>query len=261
MYDWFYEQLKSIKYKNFHIVEPIDQKTIENLKVRLGGLPKTYADFLQSFGKAKLYHEQHYYIVGVYPLYPESIDESGETFYCFGHYDAASAGFKAADINGGNEAAVFEMNSSGNLTRVANDFASWFFDRCTLARKRYSKKEWEKILNEPKPFNNREVAVAEARKLFQWQLLERTPQGTFRFRIYNNSKTVLPFLTVGIRHNENKFEGGIWIPVRHVTPGQVRDVEAKPYPHIPIEEQIPFSMPDPTPEDRAMYWEFRKADR
>lgn len=258
MFQWLSKEIEDIHTKKFHSLEKIDSNVIEGMYAKFGGLPKSYHVFLSIFGKATLYREFDGYLVGVYPLFEEAKSKEKGSLYCFGHFAGGSACFWGADIRGQDEAPVFEL-SSGTPKQVSPDFATWLFDRCQLAKKRYSKKEWEKILRGPRPFDKREVAIIEARKLFEWELLERTAHGMFRIRIKNNSDMVLPFLTIGIRHCANKFEGGMWLPVSNIGPGQTGEVEMEPYLSLaPAEEQEVFPRMDPEPEDRELFWEFRK---
>ena len=69
----------------------------------------------------------------------------------------------------------------------------------------------------------------------------------------------LNFLSIGARHKEGKFDGGLWLKVKDIASGQEAVVEHDCYSELaPIAEHEFYELPDPAPEDRERYWEFRR---
>jgi hypothetical protein len=72
----------------------------------------------------------------------------------------------------------------------------------------------------------------------------------------------LPFLSIGIDDSDGLLGGGgVFLPVAKIKPGQTKTIAFDCYKDFVSPEQIkPFSLPDPGPEDREFYWEFRAAE-
>jgi hypothetical protein len=75
---------------------------------------------------------------------------------------------------------------------------------------------------------------------------------------------VLPYLSLGIRGQlrppkTEPLHGGVWLPVSSISPGETRVVVKDCYKDLvdPREVEV-FDQPDPEPEDRERYWEFRE---
>jgi len=111
-----------------------------------------------------------------------------------------------------------------------------------------------------RPFSKREQAIVEARRLFQWRHLGFTENGTSIFEVSNNSPMVLPYLSIGVQgKGGTKLVGGAWLNVSAVVPGQTGKVEHHCYKEmLAPEEHEFFNTPDPTPETRDRFWEFKK---
>src|SRR5262249_31802410 len=104
MFEWLRQEIETIKTKRFHIVEGAPdtalRAAIEGSEVPL---PRSYKEFVFQFGKARLYRQLSYYVVGV--LAPPVKEQSWhkEELYCIGHYQSSSAYFKAALLRGEEE--------------------------------------------------------------------------------------------------------------------------------------------------------------
>src|SRR5262249_16314672 len=148
------------------------------------------------------------------------------------------------------------------LRQVADGFDSWLKIRCKAARKRYTKNEWAEIAAGPAPFTAEERRIIEARKAFEWHVAGFTADGKLQFEVYNGSDTVLPFLAIGIRRKDGGFQGGVWLPVSHVSPKRTALIEQDCYSKLAAPGELEaFPLPDPTPEDRERYWEFKALPR
>jgi hypothetical protein len=157
---------------------------------------------------------------------------------------------------------VFEWFSNG-IQQTADGFEDWLKAKCKSARKRFKKKEWEAIEKGPPPFNDHEQAIVEARKLFRWRVVGIAPNEDLRFEIHNGSAMTLPYLSVGVRGKlrppkNGPLNGGAFLPVASIRPGETKVVEFDCYKKfIAPNDTEAFALPDPGPEDREQYWEFR----
>jgi hypothetical protein len=110
------------------------------------------------------------------------------------------------------------------------------------------------------PFSSHELRIIEARRLFQWRRVGVTATGEVEIEIHNASTMVLPYLSIGVR--TPRFDGGVWLDVAAIAPGSTRIVAKACYKELASSEDVElFAKPDPEPEDRDRYWEFKGIDR
>jgi hypothetical protein len=115
----------------------------------------------------------------------------------------------------------------------------------------------------PPPFTAAELAIVEARKQFQWRVVGIAPNNDLQFEIHNGSRMTLPFLTVGIRGkhrspNTGELLGAAFLSIGAIRPGETKLVEHGCYKeYVSPQDTVVFDAPDPGPEDRDQYWEFR----
>jgi hypothetical protein len=219
----------------------------------------SYNAFITKFGNACLYRELSYYLIRVFSKPRQQVDKKGEEFFEFGGYDSGDACFKTSLLVEGRETPIFETRGVTGLFQTATSFGEWLESRAVKARKRYKRSEWKQILAGPLPFTEVEQDIVKARSQFKWQVVGITENGDLKFEVTNNSKRVLPFLTIGIR--APKLLGGIWLPVATILPGRTKIIQASAYKEQADPDTIEaFDEPEPWPEDRDRYWEFRKPD-
>jgi hypothetical protein len=195
--------------------------------------------------------------------YPkEFISSEGESLRYFGRTDLALAYFKEALLVSGEESPVFEWHHEDGLQLVAAGFEEWLVERSKYARERFSQEEWQAIVAGPLPFDEHELKIVDARKKFRWRVIGISPSGDLQFEIFNGSDLALPYLTVGIRgplrDQADVLNGGVWLPVHDIRPGETRVVEKDCYKDLVAPCQVEaFDTPGPRPEDRNRFWEFR----
>jgi hypothetical protein len=259
MFEWLEKEINEIKTRHFHVVDgPAGDVLREAVERSELALPRSYKEFVLRFGNAKLYKQLSYYIVGILASPIEEISkETGETFHRFGHYQADSAYFKLSLMHRDLETPVFEGGEEP-LRQVGDGFESWLRKRCTDARRSYKKNRWAGIVAGPAPFTAEERTIVQARKRFACRVVGVASDGKLRFEAFNGSDTVLPFLSVGIRRKDGGFQGGIWLPVSHVRPKETAIIEHDCYSKLVTPSEIEtYQLPDPEPEDRERYWEFK----
>lgn len=74
---------------------------------------------------------------------------------------------------------------------------------------------------------------------------------------------VLPYLSIGVQgKGGSTLIGGAWLNVSTINTGQMGYVEHQCYKEIlaPEEHEF-FNKPDPTPETRDRFWEFKRISR
>lgn len=260
MYDWLQQEIQTIKTRRFHVVDgPADAALREAVESSDAPIPRSYKEFVLRFGNAKLYRELDYYIVGVLASPRTEQSDSGDESYRIGHYQSSDAYFRVALLRGDDEAPVFEGHG-GRLVQVAKGFEEWLRKRCRTARSKYSKREWERIVSGPPPFNAEECTIRKARRLFSCRATGFVSPNHMSFEVFNGSDMVLPYLSVGVQWESDagELQGGIWLPVSHIGPGQAGTVEHEVYEGMADAKRVEvFVLPDPGPEERERYWEFR----
>lgn len=259
MFEWLDEEVNRIKTPKFHIIDgPADGALREAIEKVALPLPRAYKEFVLRFGNAKLYRELDYHKLGVLASpREETYEKTGEIFYRFGHYDSSSAYFKGSLLHGEDETPVFEGHER-RLAKVADGFEQWLTKRCYEARSKYKKQKWAEIVGGPAPFSLEEQRIVEARRRFTSEAVGVTPAGELLLEVHNGSGIVLPFLSVGIRWKDESLHGGMWLPVSNVLPGQTVVIEHESYKRLAALSEVEvFLCPDPGPEDRDRYWEFK----
>jgi hypothetical protein len=252
MFERLEDEIKVIKTPHFHELEQLSSK-----QMTLRKLPDAHLAFLQRFGGARLYRMLGFYLVGVYAKPAEEKYEETGTLLKFGHCDGVKAFYRCDQLRSG-DAIVFRWLNK-KLVKIADSFECWLEKSCKHARGRFSKKEWQKIIDGPEPFSAMELKIVSARRLFDWNMVGVNDAGAIKFRVRNCSDMKLPYLSIDIRsRSDENFRGGIWLPVNHIAPGTEAVVEKKCYSGLlDAKDIIAFDQPDPGPEDRERYWEFR----
>lgn len=112
----------------------------------------------------------------------------------------------------------------------------------------------------PKPFSKKELEIVESRKLFQWRHIGFAENGNSIFEVSNGSAMTLPYISIGVQgKGGTKLVGGAWLNVSAICPGQTGKVEHQCYKEmLSPEEHEFFNKPDPTPETRDRFWEFKR---
>jgi hypothetical protein len=260
MFEWLQEEMAVVNTPKFYLVDgalpPGTRKAMERSKVPV---PPSYKAFVLQFGNAHLYRKGSGYLVRVFAAPREVVCDRGQPLLHFGRTDLALAYFKESLLVRGGESPVFEWRHGGGMRKAADGFEEWLIKSCASARKRFSKRGWEALVTGPAPFNEREKAIAEARKRFRWRVLDIAKNGDLVFEVHNGAEISLPYLSVGVRKKNGEVIGGVWLPVSSIAPGQTGTIQKGCYKerHAPETIEV-FQQPDPGPEDRDVYWEFKK---
>jgi len=264
MFEWLDDEIKRIKTQRFHRV---DGPSSSELRVAVEScnfpLPPSYREFVLRFGNAELYRRGSYWLVQVYAGPREAENDQSESLILFGRSETSLAFFKESTLTKGKESPVFEWRHKQGIRKTADSFEKWLTTKCNSARKRFKKKEWETIVKGPPPFTEQEQAIVEARKRFRWRVVGVAPNEDLCFEIHNGSAMTLPYLSVGVRGKmrpptTSSLNGGAFLPVASILPGETKVVEFDCYKELfaPEDTEV-FALPDPEPEDRDRYWEFK----
>jgi hypothetical protein len=264
MFEWLVDEMAKIKTRKFHLVDgPASPELRQAVEASGWRLPPSYEEFVLRFGNAKLYRRSSYWLVEVYAGPREAVSDDGEPLVQFGRTHTSLAYFKESLLVEGSESPVFEWRHEQGVQQTADGFLDWLKAKCTWARKQYKKNEWAAIEHGPPPFTEQELAVVEARKHFRWRVVGIAPNGDLRFEIHNGSDMILPYLFVGVRGKlrpprNGPLDGGARLPVSSIRPGETKIVEYDCYKQfVAPEDTEVFDLPDPGPEDRLEYWEFK----
>jgi hypothetical protein len=251
--------MASVKTPKFFLVDGRASEELKQaIKASTVAVPSSYKEFVLRFGNARLYRQGNVYLVRVFAAPRESQSKAGEALLHFARTDLSLAYFKRSLLVPGGESPVFVWRHGQGLRKEADRFEDWLRKSCKAARNRFKKTAWQAVLRGPDPFSEREKEIVEARKGFSWRLLGVTDEGDLSFEVYNGSGIVLPYLSIGVREKGQEPVGVIWLPVANVGPGQTQVIHKSCYKDRFLPQDIePFEQPDPGPEDRAGYWEFK----
>ena len=264
MFEWLVNEIAKVKTRKFYLVDgplPADKRhLVEQSELPV---PPSYKSFVLQFGNAKLYRLGSQYRVEVFASPRTDESERGEPRLCFGRTEDTVAYFKEALLVSGDESPIFEWQfEQGAEKQTANGFEVWLKKKCAKAKGRYTEKEWLEIEKGPVPFSDQEKRIVEGRQKFRWRVVGISDSGDIQFEVHNGSDLVLPFLSIGIsgtrRASGTTLNGGVWLPVGSVLPGQTAIIEKDCYKEwVNPTDVVAFVKPDPEPEDRDRYWEFR----
>jgi hypothetical protein len=253
-FDWLREELLTIRNRKFHIVQGPSAKYGWRRHGWPAQPPESYSEFMTEFGAAQLYRELSYWLLRVYKRPIVRADRTGCEFLAFGGFGSGMAYFRRSDLGRG-AIPVYETRGPSGLFITSGSFEGWLVSKSRAARKHYTKTEWIEVLRGPDPFTPQELEIVAARRKYEWALLRVSGTARMTFRVTNHSDRRLPFLTIGVRGPN--LIGGIWLAVSEIGPGETRVVEHDAYQCTRPETQEAFAVPDPWPEDRERYWEFR----
>ncbi len=265
MFEWLANEIDLVKTNKFFLIDGPASPEFRFVVDQMGGaMPPSYRLFVVEFGNAKLYRKSSYWQLEIYAGPRESISDNGEELMQFGRTHTSLAYFKKSLLTKNSETPVFEWHTGQGLRKTASGFEEWLKAKCNWARKKYKQSEWKAIMQGPSPFTVEEKAILAARKQFRWRIVGISGNGDLKFEIHNGSKMVLPYLSVGIRGkhrppNQGILNGGGRLPVASIIPGETKVIEYDCYKkYIKPEDVEVFDKPEPGPEDREEYWEFKK---
>ena len=263
MFEWLEEEIARIKTRKFHLMDgPASAELRQAVETTEISLPPSYKEFVLRFGNAELYRYGTDYYVTVLAGPRETENRQGESFIRFGGTWTSRAYFKDALLVEDEESPVFEYYHNC-FRKTADGFEEWLRAKGRSARRRFKKKEWEAIEKGPPPFTEEECAIVEARSQFRWRLVGVASNEDLSFEVHNGSAMTLPYLSVGVRGKlrppqSGPLNGGAYLPVASIHPGETKTVEHDCYKEFVVPEDTEvFELPEPGPEDREQYWEFR----
>jgi hypothetical protein len=252
-HDWLLDEPELIRAKKFHILgkRPKRMRFCSDAKADL-------QCFLERFGRARLYRSGLGYRIVIYPprrtAYTRMLGRGGRLAECGG------MGGRTLVTDDADGPKNLWLVPSGRvaLYPVRGSFADLLRREAAKARKHYDPDEWRMMAADPPPFTPMEREIIEARKLFSWRFLgaKRTASGTLmdHFHVRNGSSRTLPCLGIGKRGP--RIEGRVFLGTGDIPPGSAKRVVALP--HVGEKYEY-FSLPDPRPEERDIYWELRDA--
>jgi hypothetical protein len=263
MFEWLEEELDRIMTPKFHVVDgPASAELRQAVERSDFPFPPSYREFVLRFGNSKFYRYSTNYYITIFAGPKEAATPNSERYLQIGRTWISNAFFKESLLRPCQESPVFESFSDG-IRQTGESFNEWLKSKSAVARKRFSKKQWDAIEKGPAPFTDDERAIVDARKLFRWRIVGIAPNEDLRFEIHNGSTMTLPYLSVGVRGKlrspkTGPLNGGGYLPVSSIRPGETKLVEYDCYKrYIAPEDTEVFELLDPGPEDREQYWEFR----
>lgn len=260
-FDWLQREISKVKTQEFFIVDGPTPTRDRHESERFIGLPESYKEFVADFGNAKLYKQVGGYALGVNAMPAEFHTDDGQLLLCIGHYLEKRAFFRNDQLHAGQDAPIYE-GIPGRLHQVSDGFEEWLRGRSAQTRKSFGTERWSRVVCGSPPFTQADEAIVRARRNFGWDVVEVDLEHSVKFLVTNNSTLALPFLSIGVRHADGGFGGRIWLPVANVVPGCTATIQHDAYrKYIPREKLQAFDLPDPTPDTRDEYWEFKQLPR
>lgn len=267
-FEWLRQECATIKSQQFHVFHKFNEPSgggvyeVDGKCVPVGG---DYGDFMKEFGWTDLFNgwgNLPEVVLTIYPLksYRREVLKNGKAYIGFGDKGNQHVCFDEEMILAGEPSKVYAV-SKKQATEIYPGFSEWLFVAYEWAKSKYSPKQWKIVIDGAKPFSDAEVEIVEARRKYTFNLVGFADDGDALLEVANNSKMVLPFLTVGIKDSEDRILiGGTWLNVAAIRPSERAIIKADCYKdQIPPDKLVVFHKPDPIPENRDRYREFEIA--
>lgn len=257
-YSWLKQEILDIKTQKFHVFEkPMGDQFIYQIK-DYKILPPSYLEFISCFGGAKLYRVSNHYNIGIQFQPKEFFLRNEEKILEFGFFDENNVYFRSLELRENFEAPIYQL-SNNHLKKAGDNFTEWLIESCRKDRSSYKKSEWKEILEGPSPFTQKELKIVEERRKFDWKIIGYDENDVV-FCVKNKSSLSLPFLTLGVVAKDKSFEGAVRLDVSSIRPNHEALIKRDVYKDITAPDKLDiYSLPDPIPEDRKRYWEFRES--
>jgi hypothetical protein len=264
-FDWLRQELLLIKSRRFHIFDSLSADdfyySTSDQRINLIG---DYSDFLKEFGWARLFtDEQDAPLLSVYPLRicRKHICKDGKIYIGFGYRGQQSVYFDEQEILSTGCSKVYVVNTKVGR-EIASSFSEWLKGAYEWVRAKYSATQWKKIIEGPKPFSEKELAIVSARKQFKWRHIGFAANGDAIFEVENKSNMFLPYLSIGVQgKGGTKLVGGAWLDVSNIAPGCSAHIQRDCYKDKLLADELEvFPLDEPIPEKRERYWEFKIKD-
>lgn len=250
MYEWLAAELQSIATPKFHLVEGAAEEDFREVVLNSGiALPDAYKAFAVEFGNAKFFRKGRAEYKMSVVAGPRKIEDCPGGFL---------VGFWRGDwiaLREGEEG-VFNRKLSKLLSP---SFDQWLADAYRAIQARYPKKQWKAIVAGPPPFDEEEASMVAARAKFVWRVLGADENGDMLIEIENRSERSIPRFALGARALDRRLHGGLNLDVSAISPGSKAVLTRSCYKKFyPADQMELFDLPQPGPEDREYYFEFRK---
>lgn len=250
MLEWLTSEIKSIATPKFHLVDgiavPDFQETVKKSSLRLSS---SYKEFVIKFGNSRFFRLSYTgYKLGV--LAGPRRHPKHEYAYQIGFNDDEPI-FMCED-----DESVYGRDKK---RLKARSFEAWLDMTYHKVKAQYSAEAWAEIEMGPRPFDEEELAVVNARKLFYWQDIGFNESKDRLLSIENGSDRTIPCLTLGVRSEDRRLNGAIILEVEKLSPGDKQIFAANCYKklHEPSNLRL-FNLPEPGPEDRPFLAELKR---
>lgn len=230
-------------------------------------LPRDYVDFVVRYGDTELFRVSSLsYRLSVWWPPPRRTVHRGASLVIVGKTEGSYVAFAEAKGPDSYDDEVKELSLNGACRSTGKTFAAWLRDKFSVYRRKYGQKTWRELQSGPLPFTDDERAIVQARRQFEWEVIESSVPSLPTLRIHNRSKRRLPFITLDYHATVPELfiqhlHGGIYIPVANLMPGaSVLVTKALTY-HGQCQFTPPVVFTDPIffePEEREYLWEFQE---
>ncbi len=255
MYEWLTTLLAEVHTPRFFLTN-ITSDVEHSLTTWPVTPPRSYQTFIQSFGAVQLFREQNFYQLQIFQ-HPAVCGER----LAFGSLQSSYVSWEYRRGTLNNEPHVILITRDGSIWQNTHiTFEEWLRNAVLNLRSTYLPSEWKAICRGPRPFSIDDERIVAIRRRFEI-VRYAYDNGQYALEIQNRSDGHIPFLTLNVTYPDDRRHGGKWVPVGHIHPGESSKVTFTPSKGVSHPDNAIIEIaPDPRPEDREMYWEFRRWD-
>lgn len=262
MYTWLEQELNNIKQPDFHQTG-IDELVESSVMLKGYNFPYSYTKFHEVFSGVRLFRKRGHYRIIVFAQPKVVMLDQKKVVYIGFTEIGEHAYFRGEDLLSKDNKNVYVYEKDHDfidegLENSTLTFADWLKARYDAERSSHSATEWNAITDGTIDFNDKEKKIIEARKHFHWEVIGRSDDGNFIFKITNLSSITLPYISIGMRSRDRSLNSKLWIPVSDLEPSCTKIIEKEVY-GASINPNLleVYELPEPNPLDKEKYWEFR----
>jgi hypothetical protein len=264
MYTWLSKEIQTVKTPQFHLIQVTELEGVNN-PIDWSLLPLSYTTYIDQFGRSKLYRSGNGYLIEILATPYRELELDGHVYVRFGIVGFTTmACFRLDQLSTGIEAPVYELeywDSEYEVEQTFPGFDVWLVHNSNAVKENMDEGDWDRLIKGPSAFNDKEKIIVNERKNFKFSLVGFTNTGDANILVQNQSQLTLPYLTIGVKWKDtNHSIQKIWLPTDGLQPGESRVVSHEVYKKFIPRESIELRiLPDPQPEDREVYWEFKSS--
>lgn len=250
-YSSILKTINSSRSESLFVIASADDRERAVLLASEWHLPNDYVEFLRQVGPARLFRDSNgAHLLEISAPCLTKYENSG--FVKIGFADSQGYLFLTKNED---DRYLMAIGSEQHPVVVGLSFHDWIHKAFTTNFEGLDAESLREYRNGIRPFSKAESILLEERSKIAWEILGKDDSGNVFIKIINNSRRLLPFISLGIFHKGTEV-GLTWINTTDIKPGTSGTKILKLYKHLPTQEQEIRDLWPPRPWERKRFKEF-----